>query len=99
MGHLQAGAVAWLAGTLAVLAVCFEVAIPVLFQRAKPYFVYLVRLTTAALLGLLAFQRFAAYYRENQLDLEDGFLWLGGIYVEKYNSYYHTGLRRERKHT
>ena len=93
MGHLQAGAVAWLAGTLAVLAVCFEVAIPVLFQRAKPYFVYLVRLTTAALLGLLAFQRFAAYYRENQLDLEDGFLWLGGIYVEKYNSYYHTGLR------
>ncbi len=93
MGHLRAGAVAWLAGTLAVLAVCFEVAIPVLFQRAKPYFVYLVRLATAALFGLLAFQRFAAYYRNNQLDLEDGFLWLGGIYIEKYNSYYHTGLR------
>lgn len=93
LGALQKEAVMWLAGILAALIVCFEVVIPLLLYRAGPYLVHIVRLAAAVLLGFGAFQGLMTYYRANRLDLEDGFLWIGGMYIQKYNSYYHTGIQ------
>jgi transglutaminase-like putative cysteine protease len=83
----------WLGAALTVLILLFELALPAVTMRFKHRALgVLVRLCMVGGISYLAFREFYGFYLENQLDIEDGFLYLCQNFVNVFNDYFHKSV-------
>lgn len=83
---------------LAELLICqlvYQYLFPMLERRWKSYQGVLLRIVIVGIGCFLAGRFGLRYFRANQIDLEDGFLYMGRQLIEKYNLHFHANLRLE----
>lgn len=73
---------------LTALTILFEFLLPIVTKKAGHIANVWIRIFVAGASFGVVWELFSNFYKQNQLDLEDGLLWLGANYLTTWNSYY-----------